>query len=56
MSNANTTRPDTTSSPTVLRAIVELDGADLKVYPIVENDADEHRILDALRFYREDRQ
>jgi len=37
-----------------LRAIVEIIGGELKIYPIAENDADEKIILDALRFMRED--
>jgi hypothetical protein len=37
-----------------LRAIVEIQGGELKVYPIAESDLDEQRIIDALRFVRED--
>jgi hypothetical protein len=37
-----------------LRAIVEISGGELKVYPIAESDLDEQRIIDALRFVRED--
>ena len=37
-----------------LRAIVEIIGGELKVYPIAESDLDEQRIIDALRFVRED--
>ena len=37
-----------------LRAIVELIGGELKVYPIAKSDLDEQRIIDALRFVRED--
>ena len=37
-----------------LRAIVEIIGGELTVYPIAESDLDEQRILDALRFVRED--
>jgi hypothetical protein len=55
MQSTPSTQRNSKATP-ILRVIVELDGAELKVYPIVENDADEHRILDALRFYREDRQ
>lgn len=29
-------------------------GGQLRIYPIVDNDADERRVLDALRFIRED--
>jgi hypothetical protein len=36
-----------------LRAIVEIIGGELKVYPIADSDADEKIILDALRFVRE---
>lgn len=32
-----------------LRAIVELIGGELKIYPLADSDADEKRILDALR-------
>lgn len=37
-----------------LRAIVEIIGGELKIYPLAGNDAEEHQILDALRFIRED--
>jgi len=37
-----------------LRAIVEIHGGELVVYPIADNDRDEKEILDALRFIRED--
>jgi hypothetical protein len=37
------------SQPRRLRAMVEIDGTELKIYPICDNDADERRILDALR-------
>ena len=43
-----------TESQPRLRAMVEIIGTELKVYPICDNDADEKRILDALRFARED--
>lgn len=36
-----------------LRAIVEIIGGELKVYPVGNSDADEKMILDALRFVRE---
>ena len=36
-----------------LRAIVEIQGGELKIFPIADNDADEKIILDALRFVRE---
>ena len=41
-----------------LRAIIEIMGRELKVVPIADSDADEQRILDALRFiieYRDQR-
>ena len=37
-----------------LRALVEIIGGELKVYPIAESDLDEQRIIDALRLVRED--
>jgi hypothetical protein len=37
-----------------VRAIVEIIGDDLKIYPIAESDLEEQRIIDALRFVRED--
>ena len=42
------------SSATPLRALVEIIAGELKVYPIAESDLDEQRIIDALRFVRED--
>ncbi len=39
---------------TRLRALVEIMGGELRVYPISDSDADEKQILDALRFIRED--
>ena len=36
-----------------LRAIIEIRGGELKVYPVGNSDADEKIILDALRFVRE---
>jgi hypothetical protein len=36
-----------------LRAIVEIIGGELKIYPIADSDTDEKTILDALRFVRE---
>jgi len=35
-------------------AIIELVGGDRHIYPIVDSDADEMLIFDALRFVRED--
>ena len=52
MQNINTPKQLPASMP--LRAIVEIIGGELKVYPIAESDLDEQRILDALRFMRED--
>jgi hypothetical protein len=37
-----------------LRAIVEIIGGELKIYPLAESDAEEHQILNAFRFIRED--
>ena len=37
-----------------LRAMVEIVDGEIKVYPIADSDADERRILDALRFVGED--
>lgn len=37
-----------------LRAVVEIIRGELKIYPIADSDADEKRILDALRLVRED--
>lgn len=39
-----------------LRAIVEIIGGELKIYPVGDSDVDEKTILDALRFIREDHQ
>jgi hypothetical protein len=36
-----------------LRAVVEIVDGELKIFPVTDNDADEKRILDALRFIRE---
>jgi hypothetical protein len=33
-----------------LRAMIEIDGGELKIFPIADNDRDELLILDALRF------
>ena len=46
-------RPTLTRQPP-LRAIVEVHGAELFIYPIVDNDQDEALVLNALRFIRED--
>jgi hypothetical protein len=37
-----------------LRAIVEIVGGQLKIFPIANTDGEEQQILDALRFVRED--
>jgi hypothetical protein len=37
-----------------IRAMVEIVEGELKFYPIADSDEDERRILDALRFFRED--
>ena len=42
---------DTGTMP--LRAIIEIIGGELKIYPISASDTDEKTILDALRFVRE---
>jgi len=36
-----------------LRALIEITGGELRVYPVADNDGDERRILDALRFIAE---
>jgi hypothetical protein len=33
-----------------LRALIEIDGRELKILPVADSDVDEQRILDALRF------
>ncbi len=50
----STPSPESSQGQPRLRAVVELINGELKIYPIAENDADEKRILDALRFVRED--
>ena len=47
-------RRSSQSSARPLRAIVELDGGELKIFPIAQSDAEEKLILDALRFVVED--
>jgi hypothetical protein len=37
-----------------LRALIEIDGGELRIYPLVDNDQDEKLVLEALRFIRED--
>ncbi len=37
-----------------LRAMVEIVGGELRIFPVADSDADERRILDALRFAMED--
>jgi hypothetical protein len=39
-----------------LRAIIEIRGGELRVYPLCQTDEDEKNILDALRFVIEDHQ
>jgi len=46
--------PDKKLPAIPLRALIEIDGGELRIYPIADNDTDENRILDALRFVRED--
>ena len=36
-----------------LRALVEITGGELKIFPIADSDGDEQLILDALRFVRD---
>ena len=36
-----------------LKALVEIVGGELKIFPIAQNDEDEQEILTALRFFRE---
>jgi hypothetical protein len=42
------------AEPRRLRAIVEIVGGELRIFPIADSDADEKTFLDALRFVRED--
>ena len=37
-----------------VRAIIELDGGELKIFPIAQSDIEEKMIFDALRFMIED--
>jgi hypothetical protein len=41
-------------SQTPLRAIVEIVDGVLRIFPICQTDAEEHEIMDPLRFMRED--
>jgi hypothetical protein len=50
---SNTPSPEAKSTPR-LRAMIEVIGAELFIYPVCDSDADEKLILDALRFVRED--
>jgi len=55
MQTNTTLKPKSQPAQTMpLRAIVEILGGELKIYPIANSDADEKTILDALRFVRED--
>jgi hypothetical protein len=38
------------NQPRRLRAIIEIDNSELRIFPLCDSDADERRILDALRF------
>jgi hypothetical protein len=50
-------KPKSQADPVIpLRAIVELIGGELKIYPLADSDVEEHQMLDALRFIREDHQ
>jgi hypothetical protein len=54
MQTNTTLKPKSQPAQTMpLRAIVEILGGELKVYPIADSDADEKIILDVLRFVRE---
>jgi hypothetical protein len=55
MSDFISTLNPKSSSPNVLRAMIEIIDGELKVFPIADSDGEERQILDALRFYREDR-
>jgi len=37
-----------------LRAVVEIVDGELRIFPVAGTDADERRILDALKFVRQD--
>ena len=37
-----------------LRALIEIRGGELHVYPLCDSDGEEKQIIDALRFLRED--
>ena len=46
--------PKSQTPPTMpLRAIVEIQGGELKIFPVADSDADEQVILRALRSVRE---
>jgi len=47
-------RHSTESQCSRLRAMIEIVDGELKVYPIADTDEDERRILDGLRFFREE--
>jgi hypothetical protein len=48
-----TLKPKPQPAPT-MRAIIEIDGGELKVFPIAQSDIEEKMIFDALRFMIED--
>jgi len=53
MNSVSTPTPSalsTESPPSRLRAIVEVIGGELSIYPIADADIDERAVLDALRF------
>lgn len=55
MSNIPATKLETQHTPrTSLRAIVEIHGAELAIYPIADSDIEAATILDTLRFVVED--
>lgn len=49
---SNTVHPE--PSQPRLRAMIEIIDGELRIFPIADSDDDEKRILEALRFVRED--
>jgi hypothetical protein len=46
---------DSKPIPRPLRAMIEIDGyGSLRIFPLVDCDTDEKRVMDALRFFLED--
>lgn len=56
MDNHLVTHPLRVSQPRRLRATIEIVDGALRIFPICDNDADERRILEALRFIGKDDQ